>query len=92
MRSRIIARVKKELEADEVTYEPGLAIIMVVGEGMRTTVGSCLRVVKTLTGTNINIEMMNQGASEISMMFGVRENRLADAAKALYKEFFEERK
>lgn len=92
VRSRIVARVKKELEADEVTYEPGLAIIMVVGEGMRTTVGSCLRVVKTLTGTNINIEMMNQGASEISMMFGVRENRLADAAKALYKEFFEERK
>ena len=92
VRSKIIARVKKELDADEVIYESGLAIIMVVGEGMRTTVGSCLRVVRTLTGANINIEMMNQGASEISMMFGVREERLEDAARALYKEFFEVRK
>ncbi|NLB69911.1 MAG: aspartate kinase [Lentisphaerae bacterium] len=89
VRSRIIERVRTELEADEVHYESGLAIIMVVGEGMRTTIGSCLRVVRTLTGADINIEMMNQGASEISMMFGIRDNRLADAAKALYKEFFE---
>lgn len=92
VRAKVIGRIKAELEPDEVYYESGLAIIMVVGEGMRTTVGTCLRIVKVLSGANINIEMINQGSSEISMMFGIRDTHLAEAAQALYGEFFAEAK
>lgn len=91
IRSKIIERIKAEMDPDEVHYESGLAIIMVVGEGMRTTVGMCLRVVKVLTNANINIEMINQGSSEISMMFGIRDTHLTEAAQALFEEFFQER-
>jgi len=32
--------------------------------------------------------MMNQGSSEISMMFGVKAEQRATAVRALYKAFF----
>jgi len=37
----------------------------------------------------VNIEMMNQGASEISMMFGVKEVDRRRAVRSLYRAFFE---
>jgi aspartate kinase len=36
----------------------------------------------------VNIEMMNQGSSEISMMFGVKDVDRKHALRALYHEFF----
>ena len=38
----------------------------------------------------MNIEMMNQGASEISMMFGVKAADRQEAVRALYRAFFEQ--
>ena len=45
---------------------------MVVGEGMRRSVGTTARAAKALAEADINIDMINQGSSEVSMMFGVR--------------------
>ncbi len=84
----ILDRIEKELEPDRVVYEPDLALIMVVGEGMRFTVGTCARVVGILSRAGVNIEMINQGASEISMMFGIREPFLEPAVRALYDGLF----
>jgi aspartate kinase len=36
----------------------------------------------------ISIDMMNQGSSEISMMFGVQSSQREKAVKALYHAFF----
>src|SRR5579875_2746387 len=69
----IINRIKTELHADEVKIEHGLALIMVVGEGMRRNVGTMARASKALAKAKVNIEMINQGSSEVSMMFGVKE-------------------
>jgi aspartate kinase len=41
-----------------------------------------------LAEANINIEMINQGSSETSMMFGVKETVEKKAVRALYEEFF----
>lgn len=92
VKEKIIGRIRAELAADEVTYEPGLGLIMVVGEGMRETVGTCFHVVGVLSKAGVNIEMINQGSSEISMMFGIRETSLHDAVRALYTEFFTPKK
>ncbi|AGX02533.1 aspartate kinase [Bacillus sp. NRRL B-14911] len=86
---QIAARIKEELEADEVVIEHDLALIMVVGEGMRHNVGTMARASKALAAAKVNIEMINQGSSEVSMMFGVKENDESRAVKALYEEFFE---
>ena len=81
-------RIETELNADEVKIEHGLALIMVVGEGMRRNVGTMARASKALAKAKVNIEMINQGSSEVSMMFGVKEVEEKRAVQALYDEFF----
>jgi aspartate kinase len=88
-KQHILARCKTELKADDAEFEKGLALIMVVGEGMRYTVGLAKRATAALAQAGVNIEMMNQGASEISMMFGVKDGDRKKAVKALYEAFFE---
>lgn len=85
---RVLTRIRKELDPDDVELEHGLALIMVVGEGMRYTVGLAARATRSLADAGVNIEMMNQGSSEISMMFGVKEPDRKKAVRALYHEFF----
>ena len=84
----VLQRIKTELHADEVTIEHHLALIMVVGEGMRHNVGTTARASKALAEAGINIDMINQGSSEVSMMFGVKEQDEKKAVQALYNEFF----
>jgi aspartate kinase len=87
---RILARIRSELAVDDVEVEHGLALIMIVGEGMRYTVGMAARAVTALAKAGVNIEMINQGASEISVMFGVKETDCRRAVRSLYREFFGE--
>ncbi|WP_040208702.1 aspartate kinase [Neobacillus jeddahensis] len=88
MEAKIIKRIKTELHADEVKIEHSLALIMVVGEGMRQNVGTMAKASKALAKASVNIEMINQGSSEVSMMFGVKEVDEKRAVQALYEEFF----
>ncbi|KAB2331115.1 aspartate kinase [Cytobacillus depressus] len=88
MEEKIIERIKTELDADEVVIEHSLALIMVVGEGMRHNIGTTARASKALAKAGVNIEMINQGSSEVSMMFGVKEIDEKRAVQALYDEFF----
>lgn len=85
---RMIKRIKEELDADEVAIEHNIALIMVVGEAMRHNVGTTARASKALSEAGVNIEMINQGSSEVSMMFGVKEAQEKQAVRALYQEFF----
>lgn len=84
----IMERIKTELSADEVKVEHDLALIMIVGEGMRQNVGTTARAAKALANAGVNIEMINQGSSEVSMMFGVKEANEKRAVQAIYEEFF----
>ncbi|MCY8927142.1 aspartate kinase [Bacillus subtilis] len=84
----VIKRIEEDLHADEVIVEHHLALIMVVGEAMRHNVGTTARAAKALSEAQVNIEMINQGSSEVSMMFGVKEAEERKAVQALYQEFF----
>ena len=88
VRERVFAEIEKELRPDHVSYKRGIAFLVAVGEGMRTTVGTCLHVVTALSRAGINLQMINQGSSELSIMFGIREVDLKPAVQALYREFF----
>ena len=85
----IINRIKEELKADTVSIHRGLALIMVVGEGMASTVGIAHSATKALAEAKVNIEMINQGSSEVSLMFGIQEKDLERAIQSLYHTFFE---
>jgi len=87
-KSRIMERIAKELRVDSVVLEYDLALVMVVGEGMTSTVGIMSRITKALANNNINIRMINQGSSEVSIMLGVSEEDADRAIISIYNEFF----
>lgn len=87
---RIVERIKAEFKPDNMLVERGHALIMVVGEGMQYTVGMAAKAAQALAGAGVNIEMINQGASEISIMFGVKATDRNKAVRALYEAFFSE--
>lgn len=84
---RILERAKKELELDDISIDKDIALIMMVGEGMRKTLGITARAATALAKAGINLEMINQGPSEVSMMFGVRSHERDKAVRSLYNEF-----
>lgn len=88
MEEEILSRIQHELQADEVKIQHSLSLIMVVGEGMRQNIGTMARASKALAKAKVNMEMINQGSSEVSMMFGVQAVDEKRAVQALYNEFF----
>lgn len=86
--ARIIERVKKELCADDVQFSHDLSMIVIVGEGMRHNTGLAARAASAISKTGANIEMINQGSSEVSLVFGVRSVFEDQILKGLYDEFF----
>ncbi|HEY4602589.1 MAG TPA: aspartate kinase [Cerasibacillus sp.] len=85
----IINRINKELHPDTVQLEHGLAMIMVVGEGMMNTLGIAHKATTALKRAEVNIRMINQGSSEVSMMFGILKSDIEKAIVSLYDMFFQ---
>ena len=85
---RVMDRIRKELAVDDVAVERGLALVMIVGECMKNAVGLAARATAAFSRAGVNIEMINQGSSEVSMMFGVKASDMGKAVRTLYDEFF----
>ena len=86
---RVLDRIRHELAVDSVDIERGLALVMVVGEGMRYSLGTAAKATRAFAESGVSIEMINQGSSEISIMFGVKADDRKKAIKALHHAFFE---
>ncbi|MFL0581887.1 aspartate kinase [Solibacillus silvestris] len=86
--ARIVKRVKEELCADDVQFSHNFSMIVIVGEGMRHNTGLAARAATAISATGANIEMINQGSSEVSLVFGVRSEYEDQILKGLYEEFF----
>jgi aspartate kinase len=86
--AHVLDRLTAELKPDDIGVEHGLALIMIVGEGMRYAVGIAARVCQAFADTGINIELINQGSSETSIMFGVKDVDRKQAVQALGKCLF----
>ncbi|WP_067836756.1 aspartate kinase [Amphibacillus sediminis] len=84
----VIDRIKRELEPDLVHTRRGLALIMIVGEEMHSYIGTAARATKAFVDAKVNIEMINQGSSEVSLMFGIKEEAVDRAVQSLYQAFF----
>ena len=85
---RIISRVKEELHAEDVHFRHDFSMIVVVGEGMNNSTGLAARAATAIARTGANIEMINQGSSEVSLSFGVHQSSEEKILRELYKEFF----
>lgn len=85
----VIKRINDELHPDTVSLQRGIAVVMIVGEGLVKTVGVAHRATSAFYNANVNIEMINQGSSEVSMMFGIQAVDMDKAIRSLYQAFFE---
>lgn len=84
----LIERLSRELELDTIHIKHDLAMVAIVGEGMKNNIGVAARATKALSEHHVNLEMINQGSSEVSILFGIEEVNKHAAIKALYTEFF----
>ncbi len=86
--ARIQRRIYNELGADDVQVETGLSLIVVVGEGMKHSIGIAAMATQALSQAKVNISMISQGSSEVSMVFAVKTEDCERGVRALYEAFF----
>ncbi|AJD92667.1 aspartate kinase [Jeotgalibacillus malaysiensis] len=86
--ARVLNRIREELQVEDLYVERDLAMIMVVGEGMNQTIGIASKATQALAQAGANIKMINQGSSEVSMMFGVNVADVEKAVRSLYHIYF----
>lgn len=84
----LLQRIKYELDVDKVCFSDPICLVMLVGEGMIESVGTLARAATALAKANVNIRMINQGTSELSIVFGINPEDEKIAVQALYNEFF----
>ncbi|MDN6639604.1 MAG: aspartate kinase [Tetragenococcus sp.] len=85
----LLQKIAYVIDPDELHIIHNLSMVMVVGEGMKQRVGSMAESTAALARKKINIEMISQGASEVSITFGIHQEREQDAIRTLYYTFFE---
>lgn len=83
----ILEEIENQCSPDSLITYPNMALIAVVGEGMIRTKGISTKVFGALSRNNINIRMINQGSSELSIFVGVENDDFENAIRAVYKAF-----
>ena len=84
---KVIAGIHRAVEPDFLELESDLALIAVVGRGMRATRGTSGRIFSALAHANVNVKMIDQGSSELNIIIGVRNHDFELAIKAIYDIF-----
>lgn len=83
----VIAGIHRAVEPDSVDLESDLALIAVVGRGMKATRGTAGRIFSALAHARINVKMIDQGSSELNIIIGVKNADFETAIKAIYDIF-----
>lgn len=86
---QVLAGIHKAVQPDHIELESDLALIAIVGRGMRATRGTAGRIFSALAHAHINVKMIDQGSSELNIIVGVRHDDFKNAIRALYKIFVE---
>ena len=82
-----LGEILLELKAfSTVNVSDRKAIVCVVGEHLKESPGLAARVLHAITDVNVN--MISQGASEINISFVIDEEHVDDVVRRLHKEFF----
>ena len=84
---KVIAKIHRAVEPDAVELESDLALIAVVGRGMRQTRGTAGRIFSALAHAHVNVKMIDQGSSELNIIIGVRTHDFERAIRAIYDIF-----
>ena len=86
-REKLTERLVEVVKPDHFEIIDGLALIAVVGRGMRSVKGTATRVFAALSHANINIRMIDQGSSELNIIIGINAGDFDKAIKVIYDMF-----
>ena len=84
---QVISGIHRAVNPDFMELESDLALIAVVGRGMRSNRGTAARIFAALAHANVNVKMIDQGSSELNVIIGVRNEDFEVAVKAIYDIF-----
>ena len=84
---QVVSGIHRMTHPDSIDIEADLALIAVVGRGMRSTRGTAGRIFASLAHANINVKMIDQGSSELNIIIGVANADFEAAIKAIYDIF-----
>ena len=83
----IISGLHRAVAPDAIDLEADLALIAVVGRGMRRNRGTAGRIFSALAHNHVNVKMIDQGSSELNIIIGVENRDFETAIRAIYDIF-----
>ncbi|MCM1266802.1 MAG: aspartate kinase [Bacteroidales bacterium] len=84
---KVVSGIHRLADPDSIDIEADLALIAVVGRGMKSTRGTAGRIFSALAHANVNVKMIDQGSSELNIIIGVANADFETAIKAIYDIF-----
>ena len=84
---QVLSAIHRLAQPDSIELEGDIALIAVVGRGMRSTRGTAGRIFSALAHANVNVKMIDQGSSELNIIIGVKNCDFETAIRAIYDIF-----
>lgn len=84
---QVVSALHRLANPDAIDIEADLALIAVVGRGMKSMRGTAGRIFSALAHSNVNVKMIDQGSSELNIIIGVTNADFEVAIKAIYDIF-----
>ena len=86
-REQVVHRIMEVVEPDTLTIHDDMSLIATVGRGMVHNCGTAARLFASMSRAGINVRMIDQGSSELSIIVGVDDKDFESTIRAIYREF-----
>ena len=90
VKAKVVKRIMELTSPDSLTIQDDMGIIATVGRGMVQNPGTAAKLFTALSREGVNVRMIDQGSSELSILVGVDEADFQRAIRAIYDEFVQE--
>jgi len=84
---QVLSGIQALANPDHMEVETDLALIAVVGRGMKSTRGTAGRIFAALAHNHVNVRMIDQGSSELNIIIGVSNADFESAIRGIYDIF-----
>lgn len=88
-RKQVLDAIMERALPDSLELHEDVALLAVVGRNMAGKIGTSGRIFSALANVNVNVNMIDQGSSEMNIIIGVEGDSLGDAVQAIYHELVE---
>ena len=86
-REEVIYRLAETCQPDKLLIHDNMSLIATVGRGMVNNCGTAARLFSAMSRAGVNVRMIDQGSSELSIIVGVDDEDFEPTVRAIYSEF-----